>query len=290
MSSSRAARRYTLNDLPQFSPWPARLLGLEPWAQKTKTPGEVAREYEVEKWGPLLDRMTRSETPFSLEQVDDWAREGARPSLCSLDKKFELLSAADAHARYLDLVEEVLKGYGPISTLVELGAGYGSIVLALAQRPAFSGARVFAAEYTAAGEEMLRRIGVAANLDLTVGHCDFASNGVVDLEIPPHAVVFTSYATPYVRKLDLAFVDSIRRFDPAIVVHFEPCYEHCDTDTTLGLLRRRYFEVNDYNTNLATVLHAAEEARSINILEERRAVFGANPLLPASVIAWVANA
>lgn len=47
-------KKYTLDDLPRFSPWPARLLGLEPWGQRTKSSDEILREYEHENWGPLL--------------------------------------------------------------------------------------------------------------------------------------------------------------------------------------------------------------------------------------------
>ena len=41
----------TLNDLPRFSPWPARLLGIDKWDQRQKTPEEVTREFEHDKWG-----------------------------------------------------------------------------------------------------------------------------------------------------------------------------------------------------------------------------------------------
>jgi hypothetical protein len=67
------------------------------------------------------------------------------------------------------------------------------------------------------------------------------------------------------------------------VVHFEPCYEHCDRQTLLGLMRQRYFEVNDYNTNLSTLLHEAENQALVRILEEKPAIVGSNPFLVASL-------
>ena len=69
-------------------------------------------------------------------------------------------------------------------------------------------------------------------------------------------------------------------------IFIEPCYEHCDDSTLLGLLRRRYIEVNDYNTNLVTLLHEESEAGKVKILDERKAAFGHHPLLAASVIVW----
>jgi hypothetical protein len=35
----------SLDDLPKFSKWPARLLGLEPWESKEKTEVEIEREF-----------------------------------------------------------------------------------------------------------------------------------------------------------------------------------------------------------------------------------------------------
>jgi hypothetical protein len=53
-----------------------------------------------------------------------------------------------------------------------------------------------------------------------------------------------------------------------------------------GALRRRYVQVNGYNRNLVSLLHRHAAANAIEILEERAAVIGVNPLLPISVIAW----
>jgi hypothetical protein len=51
-------------------------------------------------------------------------------------------------------------------------------------------------------------------------------------------------------------------------------------------MRRRYIEINGYNTNLATLLHQEQDAGNIRIIEERPNMFGKNPFFSASVIAW----
>src|SRR5262245_42756414 len=117
---------YTLNDLPQFSKWPARLLGLEPWERKKKNAQELIREYEHEKWGPLLKRIEEAGRDVKVQEVDRWVFEGVGESLCFLGDGLHLLSALAAHVRYLDLVEQALKRFLPATALVELGAGYGS--------------------------------------------------------------------------------------------------------------------------------------------------------------------
>ena len=73
---------------------------------------------------------------------------------------------------------------------------------------------------------------------------------------------------------------------PAAVFHFEPCFEHYSSQTVHGLLCRRYVQMNDYNQNLIKLLHSQEEQGTLDIIEERPAVMGANPLLPISVLGW----
>jgi hypothetical protein len=99
-------------------------------------------------------------------------------------------------------------------------------------------------------------------------------------------VIYTSHAAQSVPRLSAAFVDGLSALSPSAVIHIEPCFEHTGGKTLLGLLRRRYIEMNDYNTNLITILHEQRERGTIDIVEERPAVFGSNPLLAASVIVW----
>ncbi|MDA0991672.1 MAG: hypothetical protein O3A51_13095, partial [Verrucomicrobia bacterium] len=64
----------TINDLPRFSKWPARLLGIEPWAQRTKSRDEIDREYETESWGAYLGRIQQEGLLDSItaQQLDYW--------------------------------------------------------------------------------------------------------------------------------------------------------------------------------------------------------------------------
>ena len=64
--------QFDIDDLPRLSPWPARLLGLEPWEQRHKTPEDITREYEHEKWGPLLTKVREIERQVLVDEVDEW--------------------------------------------------------------------------------------------------------------------------------------------------------------------------------------------------------------------------
>jgi hypothetical protein len=277
---------YTIDDLPRFSKWPARLLGLESFGQRYKTPAEIDREYEREKWGPLLNRVLSEKQAVPVEVVDRWSFEGSSTCLCSVGDRLEQMSALGAHRRHKDLVYETLARLLPSSAVVELGAGYGAVILDLAKREPISSLPILAGEYTSSGVRLIGKLAQTQGLEITVGHCDFNAVPVAGFQIPAHSLIFTSFATHYVERLTPEFVESICDLQPRAVVHFEPCHEHCDTSTTIGLMRQRYIELNGYNRNLASLLHEAHRKGMITIVEESPAVFGANPFLPASIIVW----
>lgn len=66
------------------------------------------------------------------------------------------------------------------------------------------------------------------------------------------------------------------------VVHFEPMYGLYD-DSLLGLLRRKYVVLNDYNRDLWASL---QEHSSVEIVGYEGNVLGINPLNPTSVAQW----
>lgn len=283
----KPVENYTLDDLPRFSPWPARLLGHEPWKPKQKTPEEITREYETEKWGPLLERVKASGASVRVNQVDAWMLGSAPDVLCATnDGKWELMPALKAHLRHLDLVERELKRYWPATALVELGCGYGSVILSLAKRLGLKGQPVLAGEYTESGVALVKLLAQSQGMAIDAQPCDFLRQPMTKLPVPPGALIFTSYATSTIPMLPAGFIDSLAAWQPRAVVHFEPCYEHCPPETLLGLLRKQYIKANDYNRNLLTELRGAQKRGKIEIINEQAAVFGMNALFPASIIAW----
>ncbi|MFZ3138514.1 MAG: hypothetical protein WA126_14115 [Thermodesulfovibrionales bacterium] len=282
----KLSKEYTINDLPRFSSWPARLLGIDLWEQKYKTKEEIIREYEHEKWGPLLSRVQKEINDITLEKVEKWMIYDTPDVLCSIGEKLKLLTAYKAHQRYMNLLEKTLKQYLPASSIVELGCGYGSIILKLAKNMNNSSMSFLAAEYTESGKELTNILARAENISIDLGYCDFTSPEITTLAMPEDAIIFTSYATPYVPRLQDSFIEGICKFNPKIVIHFEPCYEHCEITTLLGLMRKRYIEVNDYNNNLVTLLYRYQKKGIIKIIDEKPTIFGKNPILTASILIW----
>jgi hypothetical protein len=96
-------------------------------------------------------------------------------------------------------------------------------------------------------------------------------------------VVFTSHALEQLPSAAhmLDVIKSYQR-DVTTVFHFEPVYEMYD-DSLLGLMRRRYTQVNDYNQDLLSLLQNRPDIRIVRLEPN---VFGLNPFNPTTIIQW----
>ena len=275
----------TLNDLPQYTAWPRRLLSLESFDVRHKTEDEVLREYQDEKWGTLLKHVRTLDVP-TLSAVEQAHVDLGSVIPCFEAGVFFLASQRQMLDKHLDLYAEVLTPHlEGASCLVELGAGYGSKLFSLAQPDAFSKLPLVAGEYTQSGRDLISALAEASGKPVAVGHCDFRNMLIEDRTVPENAVIFTSYAVHYIPELSMNFVGFLSRLKPRVVVHFEPCYEHYGMDSLHGMMCRRYVELNDYTRNLVGVIEAARERDGISV-RMRKNVLGSNPFLPISVIEW----
>ena len=285
VTGSAGSVRISLDELPRYSDWPKRLLGLEPFAVKHKTESEVLREYRDEKWGQLLKRVQNMSEP-TLSEVERASQDLSAVGPCYDSGCFYLASAQEMLDKHLNLYAEVLAPHiQGASCLVELGAGYGSKIFSLARQRGFSDLLLIAAEYTETGRDLIAIVGRSLNKPIAIGYCDFFRLRLEDVTIPENAVIFTSYAVHYVPQLSEDFVTFLSRLRPRAVVHFEPCYEHYSMASLHGMMCRRYVELNDYTRNLVGVIERNRERERI-LVRMRENVLGSNPFLPVSVIEW----
>lgn len=277
---------FPLEELPKHSDWPARLLRADPPAPARKSVSEVLREFDRDKWGPLL-RLVTDNPDVGLAAVE---RAEANPqNVIPFFERgaFYLAPYGEFLERQFRLMQEALARHAPgASAIVELGAGYGSKIIRLSGMEPFTGLPAHAAEFAPAGRALLALLAEREGLPLHVGGCDFWEGRIDGPPIPENAIVFTSFAAHYVPQLAPSFVDCIARLRPRIVVHFEPCYEHFGSDSLHQLLCRRYIEQNDYTRNLVGLLRSALQGGRISDLREQPVVMGGNPLLPLSILEW----
>ena len=276
----------SLDELPRYSDWPGRLLAIEREPVRLKTEHEVLREFNRDKWGELLSSAQR-DPGFDLQAAEAW--EIDPETVVPFYDSGRLLLAPFRHVleRHLELFVEVLGAFANnASALVELGAGFGSKILHLGAMPPFTQMPLHAAELTANGRVLIELLAARAGRQIHVSACDFREGTLESTNIPPDAIVFTSFAVHYVPELAAKFVKFIADLKPRVVVHFEPCMEHMKPDSLHELMCRSYILRNDYNRNLVSTLETAARAGSARILAVRRNVMGGNPLLPLSVIVW----
>ncbi|KKQ75749.1 MAG: hypothetical protein US96_C0005G0022 [Candidatus Woesebacteria bacterium GW2011_GWB1_38_5b] len=275
---------YSLDNLSQFSEWPSIITGNSPMIQFHKNKGEIEREFDKEKWDILLRKVLSTNKHASLREVENLYF-GGQKNLCFNNGKFTLLKLGSAQKKYRLLISDYLKNISGESPIVELGSGYGSVILDLAKRKEFRKNKFFAADISKNGRELTRLIATNENLDVTILPCDLTKKTIVS-GIPENSILLTSYSVHYQPHLSHQFVESLIKLKPKAVIHFEPIYEHCETKSLFGQLRKRYIEISDYNRNLMTVLKQAENKNRIKITKINPVVFGANSLLPVSVIIW----
>ena len=199
--------------------------------------------------------------------------------------KFYLATGKEKFEKHLELYKTVLDPYiMNASSLVELGAGYGSKILNLSNHDNYKDLPLYAAEYTVNGCEAIKLLSERMDKKIKVGYCDLKEEVIKDIDIPKDSVIFTSYAAHYVQKMEPTFIDFILEMEPKIIINFEPCYEN-HSSSKFGDMWRRYIELNDYNTNMITLLENSHKNKKIE-LEITENVIGCNPFLPISIIRW----
>ena len=278
--------KITLDSIASYSPWPARLLGLEPFSVKHKSSSEVMREFGDEKWGALLE-MFSGISNFTLANVEAKEKD-LKAIIPSFDRQlgFYLGESEKSDITVMKYMEETLRPYSDgASCLVELGAGYGAKILNLSDILSLNSLDLIAFEYTKSGCDLINLVAKHSNKNIDVGQFDFNTLNFGGMQIPENAIIFTSYAIHYVPQLRDDFVKFLCQFKPKVVVHFEPCYDYFDQKTIHGLMCRRYMELNGYTKNIGSSIEAGCKQVGANIKVQKN-VHGTNPFLPFSIIEW----
>ncbi|WP_196599563.1 hypothetical protein [Pectinatus frisingensis] len=283
-------QKLELNDLPRYSAKVRNILNNDLYNGRTihKTPKEIKREYNDEKWRLVVDYI-ESNPRINIAEIEKKIYIGKEVLGCA-EGQYCLEKDIIFYREQIKLYMQVLKTYlKNVNSLIELGAGYGAIILKLAQQMRKENVNVnyFAGEYTENGLKALELLSKRAGINIKTGKCDFFKLTADDIfKSASKPIIYTSYALMYIPELQSDFVEYILSLNPVMCVNFEPCYEAYDSDSIYGILCRKYIEVNDYNRNLVNILDEAQRKGRIEIVEKRNNVFGNNVLLPISVIAW----
>lgn len=278
-----------LDELPKYSHWIEYLLGLETVNRSLEKSAEsINREYGQDKWGVLFEKLQLLENPtvVDADRLNNLYTENIIPFY--LNKKLLLDKASSVHQYYFELIRKELQPLiNKSDHLVELGAGYGSMILKLASLPGFDVATYTAGEYTHTGVGCMDLLASSVRNRFEAGYCDLNNLNLNNFVIPENAVFLTSWAMAYIKGFPRNTLNEIIKHKPRVVIHIEPIYEHWFEESLLQMLWRRYCQMNCYNQTLLTSLKAFESDGLIKIIEEKQSLFGSNPLAPVSIVKWI---
>lgn len=288
MGSTDDWRDIGLDELPQYEPdWVRRILGLEPWDRPERDREKIEQEYNREKYARLLRTFRKSGgSPDELEQ--ELLPPAGEP--CAVSRKTELFvtdvaSAVEFQRQVIgDELERVLSD-GDV--VIELGAGFGQNLWHLNERfgSDFSDVTWIGGDFSTNAVTLGRELFEGQDSVRIQPFDYFEGEIAVPADVAGEIIVFTVHSVEQLPTIEPVF-DRQRWVDGAglkRVIHFEPVYELHDEEALLGLLRKRYAEMNDYNRDLLESIQASPVA---NLQQIRYDVVGINPLNPTSVIHW----
>lgn len=277
-------KKIDLDELPKYSPWVARLLNIVPFQKPERTTAKIDAEYDKDKYAKLqqlYDQNPEISIQELMSVLADWSPPEKEVCVSRGNELFLVSGAAAQRLAKQDLLD-ILTPYITMSrTVIELGCGFGYNLAALS--------KIAPSHSFIGGEYSQNAVNLACKLfgdcpRTTVSQFNFYDETwpIFD-DVSERALVFTRYAIeqlPSARHVISMFAKYEQKI--ACVIHIEPVFEFNNENSTLGLMRRSYTLLNDYNKDLYTCINEM----GAKILRTEKDLFAVNPLNPPSLIAW----
>ena len=249
-----------------------------------KSKYNVLREFDKEKYSSILNYIQKKKI-FSIKLVDDFVLKFQKSTHFFYKNNIFFGKISRIHKKNLKIYASHIKKFilpNTKNNIVELGAGYGSKIINL-KKDYFSAHNAYALDFSKNSLNILKFF--KKKIKINVGYCDFYSYKINKKFIPKNSIIFTSYALHYIPNHKEKIIDFFIDLDPRIVIFFEPLYENY-TGAKYFSYCRKYIKQNNYNKNLLELLQKYQKKRKIKIVRIEKNIFGVNPLLPYSVVAW----
>ena len=283
MKKKARLKKINIDDLPKFSNWPKILIDSRTVVVHPKNYDEIQREYDRDKWGALYDKVKYSD--FTIDDLDRMDFGDKKEIACSIGGEIFLMDPLDAK-RYLVrcIANELEIVFEPEGSIVEFGAGMGTIISRIASDVRFNKAVNFiASDFSVKSLDLITLIASRYQLNISTINCDL--NLINDFSlIPENSVVYFSYVLALVKNLDIHFWQKLKQRHPKAVIIIEPLYDFYDESSILGMMQRRYLTANDYNINIYKTILQARSENIFSIQKINKNIIGINPFCPVSML------
>jgi hypothetical protein len=278
-------KKISIEELPKWSSWPARIFGLKEWKNVQRGVGKVEQEYNKEKYGECLDLYRKATKKPTVSEIKKFEYRDFAGKVCiSLGNKLVIVRAEDALKEYYEMI---LKTLSPLikdgDAVLELGAGYG-YNLELLRKKIKKDVKFYGGEYSENAVTLGNEIFKNDKKPISLEVFNFYDEQYKILEkIDRPVVLFTAHAIEQIPDISNMF-KALKKYKNKIkaVVHFEPVYELHD-DTLLGMMRKAYANAVDYSRNLMSEI---KKDGDIKVLSVKADFLGYNPLNSTSIIKW----
>jgi SAM-dependent methyltransferase len=260
-------------------------MGLSDWNTTDRTIEKVDQEYDKEKYAALIAWL-KQHPNATCEDVkhQEVGNDLAKDFCVSYGDNLYQTTLGNAIEVFDDIVAVTLAPLmEEVDTVLELGCGYGFNLWKLHEK--WPDKTYIGGEYSQVGIAIARTV-FSQHDNISVEPFNFYDDQYPLFDTVTKdstALVFTGHALeqlPSAAKpisVLATLGDFIHR-----CVHFEPVAE-LHNDSLLGLMRKRYAELNDYNRDLYSCI---ENHSGIEIVSTDIDVYGRVPFNPTSIITW----
>lgn len=293
----------------RISPWPSRILGLDPWRKPQRTSADVLAEYET-GYGKLVDawaiyassRDALSEADalrFMRTQTRSQCRSlVASPIYGSTADDYLVSSGEHLFSMNLELAIDVAKslliGYLHdlqcelgFRNVIETGCGSGLNLMLLYSYLDLVECR--GGDICPSAVKFIQQIFRDCRMRGKFEPFDYnqpddlgsLTSGLDDY------ILFTSHSIEQIQLRECGFIESLLSLPnpPRRVVHFEPIIDPSD-ETPTACLRRKYAEINHYNSDLLQYIRNLETEGKLTVVDYIPCLFGASAFNPTSILQW----
>lgn len=275
-------RKIEINTLPQYNLWVEKLLAIKSYRITNRTTAKIEEEYNRDKYKTALEEFVNNPLP-ALDFIKNYRiKFFPREEICiSVNDELFLINRKDEDNMRFDYIDRNMKkALASNKLVVELGCGFGANLFRLST--------IYPEHRFVGGEYCDNAIELASLLykdNIRVEKFDYYDKNMELFEkLDGKAIVFTCNSVEQIPSIKTT-IEILARYKEKIhsVFHFEPTYELYDSNALLGLLSKKYTEVNDYNLDLWSSIRDNPKIKG-RVLEKNS--LGLNPLNSLSAISW----